>query len=164
MDKWPKCDWYHLRYLLRIIFSETVTNTTIIFTLIHYNAELPASLPTAVPAIAVFAWTIWVCGPVSGPQITPIVPAALVFMRHITIIHAVVVMVGQFLGSLFGYLLAWALRPDNHPGVNGTNFGLTLVKHVTVGQAFGLEFLAAFWIIMAVLATLDEFRPSPWTQ
>ncbi|KAF7259184.1 hypothetical protein EG68_03811 [Paragonimus skrjabini miyazakii] len=164
MAVWPKCDWYNLRFILRVMFSEIMANTAIIFTLVHYNASFPHSLPIAVPAAGVFGWAVWVCGPVSGPQVTPIVPLALVIMRHITIIHALVVMIGQFLGSLFGYLLAWALRPDNHPSTHGTNYGLTVIHHVTVGQAFGLEFLAAFWVILAVLATLDEFRPSAWSQ
>ncbi|KAF8571572.1 hypothetical protein P879_04361 [Paragonimus westermani] len=164
MADWPVCNWYNIRYMLRLIFSEMMANTAIIFTLVHYNAEYPTSLPLSVPAAAVFGWAMWVCGPISGPQITPIIPLALVFMRHITVIYGVVVMVGQFLGALLGYSLALAMRPDNHPNSHGKDYGLSLRKHVSVGQAFGLEFMAAFWVTMAVSATLDEFRPPVWSQ
>lgn len=162
--KWPALDWYNVRFLLRFCFSEVIASGSIAFTVFHYDATIPNSLPIVAVVAAAFAWAIWVCGPISGPQITPIIPVSLVIIRHITVIHGVIAIVGEFLGVLLAYWIAWGLASSDHPNVNNSMFGITTVKHITEFQGFWFEFLIAVWVIWAVLATLDEFRAKPFSH
>ncbi|KAF8572287.1 hypothetical protein P879_00684 [Paragonimus westermani] len=164
MSSWPSRDWYHARFLLRVCLSEMFAVSALIFTHMHYDATVPYSLPEAIPCSIVFGWAIWIFGPISGPQLSPIVTVSLLVTRRITILHLLASMTGQFLGVLFGFLLALGLAANTHPLLHTPKFGMSTVNHVTAVQAFGLEFLASTWLIWVILATLDEFRAVPWSQ
>ncbi|KAA3679230.1 aquaporin-1 [Paragonimus westermani] len=164
MSSWPSRDWYHARFLLRVCLSEMFAVSALIFTHMHYDATVPYNLPEAIPCSIVFGWAIWIFGPISGPQLSPIVTVSLLVTRRITIFHLLASMIGQFLGVLFGFLLALGLAANTHPFLNTPKFGMSTVNHVTAAQAFGLEFLASTWLIWVILATLDEFRAVPWSQ
>ncbi|KAF8572288.1 hypothetical protein P879_00685 [Paragonimus westermani] len=157
-------DWYYMRFLLRVCFSEMFAVTMLTFSHIHYDVTGLYNLPTAMPCSIVFGWAVWVFGPISGPQLSPIVTIALLITRHITILSAVASVVGQILGVLFGFLLARGLAANTHPLLHTSTFGMTTVNHVTAVQAFGLEFLAGIILIWVILATFDEFRPVEWAQ
>ncbi|KAF5404673.1 hypothetical protein PHET_01735 [Paragonimus heterotremus] len=164
MSNWPSRDWYHARFLLRVCISEMFAVSALIFTHMHYDATMPYNLPEAIPCSIVFGWAIWVFGPISGPQLSPIVTIALLITRRITILSAIASVVGQILGVIFGFLLALGLAANTHPLLHTSTFGMSTVNHVTTIQAFGLEFVASTWLIWVILATLDEFRAVPWSQ
>ncbi|KAA3678210.1 aquaporin-1, partial [Paragonimus westermani] len=157
-------DWYYARFLLRVCLSEMFAVTMLTFSHIHYDVTVLYNLPTAMPCSIAFGWAVWIFGPISGPQLSPIVTIALLITRRITILSAVASVVGQILGVLFGFLLARGLAANTHPLLHTSTFGMTTVNHVTAVQAFGLEFLAGISLIWVILATFDEFRPVEWTQ
>ncbi|KAF6769019.1 hypothetical protein AHF37_12818 [Paragonimus kellicotti] len=139
--------------------------TMLTFSHIHYDVTVLYNMPSALPGSIVFGWIVWIFGPISGPQLSPIVTIALLITRRITIFPAITSVVGQILGVLLGFLLASGLAPQTHtPLLNTPTFGMTTVNHVTAVQAFGLEFLAGISLIWVILATFDEFRPAEWAQ
>ncbi|KAF5404674.1 Aquaporin-1 [Paragonimus heterotremus] len=160
----PSRDWYYARFLLRVCFSEMFAVTMLTFSHIHYDVTVLYNMPTALPGSIVFGWAVWIFGPISGPQLSPIVTIALLITRRITILSAIASVVGQILGVIFGFLLALGLAANTHPLLHTPAFGMTTVNHVTAVQAFGLEFLAGISLIWVILATFDEFRPTEWSQ
>jgi len=81
--------------------------------------------------------------------------AAMLVTRKISLVRAIFYTVAQLGGALLGSYVLMILTP---PSLRGT-LGATLVsKEITVGQAFGIEFMVTFILLLAVCASMDTKR------
>ncbi|VDP93722.1 unnamed protein product, partial [Echinostoma caproni] len=160
----PRVDWYHAKFMFRIFAAEALGVGIIIFILAVHSAggELKSDLNGPITAAAAFAVAVWTVGPVSGPQITPILSLALLLTRRINFVYFILGIMGQTFGAFMALLLGSRLVP----GLSEKNNLLLQIPgpNVTDLQAFGLECVCSFILIVCVLSTLDEFRKSHWSQ
>jgi MIP family channel proteins len=95
-------------------------------------------------------------GHISGCHINPAVTAGLFFGRKIGLIKSVLYIVFQCIGAVVGAGLAYGL---GHTDIRGyTGLGMTTVNpNLNAGQAFGVEFLITFVLVLVVFgAAADE--------
>ncbi|VDP88686.1 unnamed protein product [Echinostoma caproni] len=160
----PRRDWYHAKFMCRIFASEALGLGMICFLVTVHGGknELQSDVSGPVTASAAFAVAVWIIGPVSGPQVTPILSIALMMTRRINFVYCILGIAGQICGAVLGIALGSRLVPGlseryhlslHNPGVN-----------VTDGQAFGLECICSFLLIICCMSTIDEFRNPHWAQ
>ncbi|TPP63053.1 AQP-1 [Fasciola gigantica] len=101
-------------------------------------------------------------GPVSGPQLTAALSLALLMNEaKSNFVYFILGIAGQFCGALVGIALASQLVP----GLSNKKLNLhTPGENVTDGQAFGMECICSFLLIVCCLSTVDEFRNPHWAQ
>ncbi|KAA0189669.1 AQP-1 [Fasciolopsis buskii] len=160
----PKCDWYHIKFMCRFFAAEALGLGMIVFLIACHAAEgsLASNVSGPVVASAAFAVAVWTVGPVSGPQITGALSLALLMTRRINFVYFILGLAGQLCGALVGVSLASRLVPGlmNKAYVNLHVPG----PGVTNAQAFGMECICSFLLIVCCLSTLDEFRNPHWSQ
>ncbi|VDP89008.1 unnamed protein product [Echinostoma caproni] len=154
----PRVDWYHAKFMFRIFAAEALGVGIIIFILAVHSAgdELKSDLNGPIVTGAAFAVAVWTVGPVSGPQITPIISVARLLTRRINFVYFILGIMGQTFGAFMALLLGSRLVP----GLSEKN-NLVLQTpgpNVTDLQAFGIECVCSFILIVIFLSTLDEFR------
>lgn len=162
--KFPKCDWYHIKFMFRVFASEAFGLGMIVFIVACHGAggELKSPVSGPVTASAAFAVAVWTMGPISGPQLTAALSLALLLTRRMNFVYGIIGVLGQLCGSLLGIGLAACLIPGLR---DRTNFALHAPgPGVTDGQAFGLECICTFLLIACCLSTLDESRNAHWAQ
>ena len=94
-------------------------------------------------------------GHVSGCQINPAVTCGFLVSGHIRILKALFYIVAQCIGGLLGAQVLQALTPEDKQGL----LGLTIVNyHVTPAQAFFVEALMTFVLVLTVVAVCDGRR------
>ncbi|THD18843.1 AQP-1 [Fasciola hepatica] len=159
----PRCDWYHIKFMCRFFTAEALGLGMILFLVACHGAggKLASDVSGPITASAAFAVAVWTIGPISGPQLTAAVSLALLMTRRINFVYFILGIAGQFCGALVGIALASQLVP----GLSNKKLNLhTPGENVTDGQAFGMEFICSFLLIVWCLSTVDEFRHPHWTQ
>nr|ADO32834.1 AQP-2 [Fasciola gigantica] len=159
----PRCDWYHTKFMCRFFATEALGLGMIVFILVCHGAEgkLASDVNGPITASAAFAVSVWTIGPVSGPQLTAALSLALLMTRRINFVYFILGIAGQFCGALVGIALASQLVP----GLSNKKLNLhTPGENVTDGQAFGMECICSFLLIVCCLSTVDEFRNPHWAQ
>jgi aquaporin related protein len=103
----------------------------------------------------VVATMVQAVGHVSGCHINPAITCGLLVSGHIRILKALFYIVAQCIGALLGALVLQALTPENKQGL----LCLTTVnEHVTPAQAYFMEALMTFVLVLTVVAVCDERR------
>ncbi|XP_067144322.1 aquaporin-1-like [Centruroides vittatus] len=96
-------------------------------------------------------------GQISGAHMNPAVSVAFLVVRHITAARAVAYVLAQCLGATSGAIILYGLTPLDQREAAG--LGATeLADGVHVSQAFGMEFMASFLVVLTVLANVDPHR------
>ncbi|TPP63054.1 AQP-1 [Fasciola gigantica] len=160
----PRCDWYHIKFMCRIFAAEALGLGMIVFIVACHGAEgnLASNVSGPVTASAAFAVAVWTVGPISGPQITAALSVALLMTRRINFVYFILGIAGQLCGALVGISLASRLVPGL---LDKANLNLHIPgPGVTDGQAFGMECICSFLLIVCCLSTVDEFRNPHWAQ
>ncbi|CAH8840533.1 unnamed protein product [Trichobilharzia szidati] len=163
MDKFPKCSTYDFYFMFRIFISELIGTGTLCFVAVLYTYP-PITNPVSdcIIVFLTFSWIVWIFGPISGAQINPIVTLAFLFIRKLSIIYAVLCIIAQIIGAILGALIGKALLPSSLSQVD--KLGVVAKNPiVSQGNAVAFEFFGGMAIVLAILATTDEFRPSTWT-
>lgn len=94
-------------------------------------------------------------GHISGCHINPAVTAGLFIGRKIGLIKALLYVVFQCLGATAGSGLLMAVTDTAVRGVDG--LGMTTVNpNISAGQAFGIEFLITFVLILVVFGAAAD--------
>ncbi|VDP27266.1 unnamed protein product [Schistosoma margrebowiei] len=163
MDRLPKCSITDFYYLLRLFISELIGTGTLCFVAVLYSFP-PTTNPVSdcIIVFFTFSWIVWIFGPISGAQINPIVTIAFFITRKITIIHTILFIISQLVGAILGAFIARSLLPNDLTQLN--KIGLVMKNPlISQGNAVGFELFGGFAIVLAILATTDEFRPNIWT-
>lgn len=160
----PKRDWYHAKFMCRVFAAEALGLGLICFLVTVHGGtgSLKSDVSGPVTASAAFAVAVWIVGPVSGPQITPILSIALLLTRRINFVYCILGIAGQICGGVLGVALGSRLIP----GMSERNdvFFQNPGPGVTDGQAFGMECVCSFLLIICCLSTMDEFRKPHWAD
>ncbi|CAL8085929.1 unnamed protein product [Calicophoron daubneyi] len=161
MNEVPRCNAYIARFMVRLFFCEMFGVAMLSFPLTVYTGlkEFTESLSTMVSlAYGVAAWTF---GHLSGAQIHTGVTLTLLFTRRITYPYAIVSIVAQLVGAIFGSGMAIVIT-DKYPN-STTHYGLAkLPEGSSAWQAFLMETIAVIIILLMALSALDESRRGPF--
>ncbi|CAL8085917.1 unnamed protein product [Calicophoron daubneyi] len=157
----PRCDAYTARYMVRLFLCEMIGVAGLSFPLTVFTGleNFKESITTLV-AIAYGLW-VWTFGPMSGPQLHTGVSLILVFTRRLSYPYAIVSIVAQIIGAIFGCGMAVVIT-QKYPDATH-HYGLAkLPAGSSAWQAFVMETIAVFIIILMALSTLDESRQGVW--
>jgi MIP family channel proteins len=121
------------------------------------TADFGSPGTTQIGIALVFGFTIFVIaftiGHISGGHLNPAVTISFLVVRKISWKRALMYFIGQMGGGLFGaYLLLMWTPPRFHSNCMGANM---LGNGVTVGMAFGYEFILTFFLLTVVNAASD---------
>jgi glycerol uptake facilitator-like aquaporin len=109
-----------------------------------------ALLGNTIATGAILAVLILVFGPISGAHFNPAVTLSFAIRREITIGHAVIYVIVQIIGGLFGVFVA-------HVMFGEPSFSAALTTRTGIGPWTG-EFVATFGLVATILGCL-RFRP-----
>ncbi|CAL8085932.1 unnamed protein product [Calicophoron daubneyi] len=161
LNEVPRCDAYIARYMVRLFITEMLAVASLEFPLTVFTGieNFTESLTTMV-AMA-YALSIWTYGPISGPQLHTGLSLILLFTRRLSYPYAIVSIVAQIVGAILGCGLAIVIT-QKYPDATH-HYGLAkLPDGSSEWQAFLMEAIAIFMIVMMILATLDESRQGAW--
>ncbi|VDL91033.1 unnamed protein product [Schistocephalus solidus] len=100
--------------------------------------------------------SIFVCFPLSGAQINPMVTIAVVITRRMSIIYVPMYWIAQVFGALCALQLGRSLSPFV---ANRTELGMAMPRPgVSDNQALVMEIFITFTMLLAIVALLDELR------
>jgi len=107
--------------------------------------------------VATLAQTL---GHVSGCHVNPAVTAGLVTGAKVGVLKGLAYVVAQSLGGLVGGGLLYAVVPEGVRGREG--LGTTgIASNVSLGQAFGIEFLITMVLVLVVFGAAADEHNSP---
>ncbi|CAL4072730.1 unnamed protein product [Meganyctiphanes norvegica] len=121
------------------------------------TAENPTGIAPTVVGIA-FAFGVAVAtmaqavGHVSGCHINPAVTCGMLVARHISVTKALLYIIVQCLGGVVGAAILKGVSPD---GVWGAT---TVSPLINSGQAFGIELVITFILVLVVFGVCDDRR------
>ncbi|KAL7637053.1 UNVERIFIED_CONTAM: hypothetical protein RMT77_012811 [Armadillidium vulgare] len=94
-------------------------------------------------------------GHISGCHINPAITCGLLVTRYVSVIRAILYIIAQCIGALAGAAILKAVIPHENHGALGTT---APASGVSAGQAFGIELLITFVLVLTVFAVCDEQR------
>ncbi|CAL8085935.1 unnamed protein product [Calicophoron daubneyi] len=159
----PRCNAYVARYMVRMFICEMLGVAFVAFPWTVYTAieNFRGNIGNLV-AIAYGLW-FWTFGPMTGGQIHTGVSLVLLFTRRISYPYAIVAIVAQLVGGIFGCGMAVVIT-NKYPD-STHHYGMALVpEDSTVWQAFLQEAIALFMIMTLALSTIDESRQGAWAR
>ena len=103
----------------------------------------------------IVATMVWCTAHVSGGHINPAVTVAMLIARKVSVARAVLFVFAQCIGAIIGAGLLHGVTP----GENRGGLGITAPAPIVHSQqAFGVEFLITFVLVLTVFATCDNKR------
>uniref|UniRef100_A0A3B1JT26 Aquaporin 1a (Colton blood group), tandem duplicate 2 n=1 Tax=Astyanax mexicanus TaxID=7994 RepID=A0A3B1JT26_ASTMX len=90
---------------------------------------------------------------VSGAHLNPAVSLGMLVSCQISVVRAMFYIVAQMLGAVLGSGVVLGVRPEAVDSL-----GLNKLNGVSLGQAFGIEFLLTLQMVLCFLATSDQRR------
>ncbi|KAJ1160501.1 hypothetical protein NDU88_001003 [Pleurodeles waltl] len=117
-----------------------------------WSSEPPSVLEISLAFGLSIGTLVQAVGHISGAHLNPAVSIAFLLGSQISLLRAVVYIVGQMLGAVAGAALLHALTPSNAYGTFGVN-GLN--NDTSAGQAVGIELVLTLQLVLCVLATTD---------
>jgi len=107
--------------------------------------------------VATLAQTL---GHVSGCHVNPAVTSGLIIGQKVGLVKGLLFIVFQCLGAFVGALILHAVLPVTVRGAPG--LGCTGVNpKISVGQAFGVEFMITFLLVLVVFASAADIHNAP---
>lgn len=101
----------------------------------------------------IVATMVWCTAHVSGGHINPAVTLAMLICRKVSVARSVLYIVAQCIGAIIGAGLLFGVTPVENHGKLG------ITAHTLHNQqAFGVEFLITFVLVITVFATCDSKR------
>ncbi|XP_014677619.1 PREDICTED: aquaporin-4-like [Priapulus caudatus] len=126
---------------------------------VHSGADQPAFfngiVGIALTAGLTVATVVWCVGDVSGAHINPAVTVSMVMTGRIQLLKAVLYVLVQCAGAISGAACLDAVTPAS---LNSSLSANTLGADVTAGQAFIVEAVVTFLLLLTVCAALDTGR------
>ena len=116
------------------------------FVATNHNVELLVNVAWA--HVATIFFMICVGGPISGAQYHPGISIALIFTGDQKPLQGILFIVSQLIGSIAAGLSVILMRPKHFEA--NTGYPQMNAKDITVGQCFGLEFIATFFLAFGV--------------
>ncbi len=97
---------------------------------------------------------VWAIADVSGGHINPAVTIGFLVTRRISVVRALFYIIAQVVGALIGAAILKALTPVNDVrGLGTVGYG-----KLNEGQAFGVELLITFVLVLTVFSSVDDRR------
>jgi aquaporin-4 len=96
---------------------------------------------------------VWCTAHVSGGHINPAVTLSMLITRKISVARAILYVLAQCIGAILGAALLRGVTPAENRG----SFGMTSPS-ISSQQAFGVEFLITFVLVLTVFASCDSKR------
>lgn len=94
-------------------------------------------------------------GHVSGAHMNPAITVSMLVTRNITILRSFVYSLSQCIGAIAGAGILYGITPSRVRSIQP--IGVTRVREeVSLGQAFGVEFLATFLLVLTVFARTQK--------
>ena len=134
---------------------------TLILTLYACSIGMPIA-EKGVPSIngclgggLTLATLVWGLGNVSGGHLNPAVTIAFLFTGKINPILTVMYVIAQLVGALTGASILNSIVPESARG----NLSITEVHpDVSLGQAFGIELIITFILVLTIFSCVDSRR------
>ncbi|XP_045129483.1 aquaporin AQPAe.a-like isoform X2 [Portunus trituberculatus] len=133
---------------------------TMLLTLVVCGSCIGFNTPPTNEQIAFAVGIIVFCmvqalGHVSGGHINPAVTLGMLVARYVSVVRALLYIMAQCVGALAASAILKGLTPTDKQG----NLGMTqLGEGVNSGQAFGVELLITFILVLTVFGVCDERR------
>ena len=93
-------------------------------------------------------------GTISGGHFNPAVTLAMLVTRRISILRSGIYIIVHLLGALAASAILYGIFPLDLHGC----LGCTQINYVTLGQAFGTEFMVTFTLVFTVFANTEVKR------
>ena len=121
-----------------------------------WNGEHPASEVKVALAFGLAVATLVQCvGHISGAHMNPAVTMAMLVTRNVSVLRAGFYLLAQCIGGIAGAGILYGVTPIQAHG----DLGVTTVhKDMSLGQAFGVEFMITFLVVFTVFANLEPKR------
>ncbi|XP_078515249.1 aquaporin-5-like [Lissotriton helveticus] len=117
-----------------------------------WSSEPPSVLQISLTFGLGIGTLVQAVGHVSGAHLNPAVTLAFLLGSRISLLRAVVYIVGQMLGAVAGAALLHAVTPSEAYGTFGVN---RLNNGTSSAQAVGIELVLTLQLVLCVLATTD---------
>ncbi|EDO41124.1 predicted protein [Nematostella vectensis] len=123
---------------------------------ITWDPLLPPSIEHISLSFGLSIATLAMCtAHISGGHINPAVTISFMIVRKVSFLRGAFYVIGQVGGGIAGSAMLYGLTPVDKRGTLGAtvpNAG------VSTGQAFGIEFLLTFLLVLTIFATTDAKR------
>ena len=96
-------------------------------------------------------------GHISGAHVNPAVTLSMLVTRNITPLRAIFYALGQLLGAITGIGILYGVTPNYHSQRSSLG-AIAPSPHMTLGQAFGVEFMITFVVVFTIFANLEPKR------
>ncbi|BFZ19845.1 hypothetical protein BsWGS_22884 [Bradybaena similaris] len=114
-----------------------------------------STLTTSLTFAMTVAYIVYTFNHVSGAHINPVVTLGFLVTGQTTVVKTVAYTIAQCGGAIAGSAALWYMMPPTWRG----NIGSTVFADgVTLGQGFVIEATATFFLMLAVLASADNYR------
>lgn len=120
------------------------------------SAPTPTTVQISLAFGLIVGAMVWCIGHVSGGHINPAITVAFLVTRRISFLGAIVYILSQMTGAVFGAgILAGVSRKDTWGSLGRTSVDGTFV---TPSQGFWVELLITFVLVFTVFASCDSKR------
>uniref|UniRef100_A0A8C6X5B7 Aquaporin-5 n=1 Tax=Naja naja TaxID=35670 RepID=A0A8C6X5B7_NAJNA len=156
--------WPHLHLILTpkfawAILSEFVGTAIFLCIALGSSFQWPLEQPSVLQISLAFGLTVatmvHIFGHISGAHINPAVTLAYFVGNQISIVRFVFYMILQVLGALAGTGIIYAVTPGE---VRSTLFANQIPKDITSGEAFLIEIILTFSVVMCIFSVTDKRR------
>ncbi|XP_013927074.1 PREDICTED: aquaporin-5-like [Thamnophis sirtalis] len=141
------------------ILSEFVGTAIFLCIALGASFKWPMEQPNVLQISLAFGLTVatmvHIFGPISGAHINPAVTLAYFVGNQISIVRFVFYMILQVLGALAGTGIIYAVTPGE---IRSTLFANHVPKEVTAGEAFVVELILTFSVVMCIFSVNDKRR------
>ncbi|KAG8129463.1 hypothetical protein E2320_016119 [Naja naja] len=141
------------------ILSEFVGTAIFLCIALGSSFQWPLEQPSVLQISLAFGLTVatmvHIFGHISGAHINPAVTLAYFVGNQISIVRFVFYMILQVLGALAGTGIIYAVTPGE---VRSTLFANQIPKDITSGEAFLIEIILTFSVVMCIFSVTDKRR------
>ncbi|XP_053560998.1 aquaporin-5-like [Bombina bombina] len=143
---------------VRAVFAEFLATLLFVFLGCGSALNWPSSLPSVLQISLAFGLAIGTLvqtfGHVSGAHINPAVTISFLVGSHISILRATFYIIAQLVGAIAGAGILYGVVP---PSIRG-NLAINAVSNGTSGQAFAVELILTFQLVVCIFASTDSRR------
>ncbi|XP_053313724.1 aquaporin-5-like [Spea bombifrons] len=142
----------------RAVFAEFLATLIFVFlglgSALHWQPSLPGILQISLAFGLAIGTLVQALGHVSGAHINPAVTVAFLVGSHISILRSLFYIIAQLVGAIAGAGILHAVVPSNIRG----NLSINAISNGTPGQAFAVEIVLTFQLVLCIFASTDSRR------